>query len=67
MIVVERLDAAEAERYLEIRIKMNGHGGRRPGAGRPKGSKDPHTVEKQEYERQMRRASLATKMRITRR
>src|SRR5215470_12585825 len=32
----------------------NGHGGRRPGAGRPKGSKDPHTLEKQEYERQLR-------------
>jgi hypothetical protein len=33
---------------------MNGHGGHRPGAGRPKGSKDPHTLEKQEYELQMR-------------
>jgi hypothetical protein len=33
---------------------MNGHGGHRPGAGRPKGSKDPHTLEKQEYEFQLR-------------
>ena len=33
---------------------MNGHGGHRPGAGRPKGSKDPHTLEKQEYELQLR-------------
>jgi hypothetical protein len=29
-------------------------GGLRPGAGRPKGSKDPHTLEKQEYELQLR-------------
>src|SRR5215471_350804 len=32
----------------------NGHGGRRSGAGRPKGAKDPHTLEKQEQERQLR-------------
>ena len=32
----------------------NGHGGRRPGAGRPKGSKAPHTLEKQEFEGQLR-------------
>jgi hypothetical protein len=29
-------------------------GGHRPGAGRPKGSQDPHTLEKQEYELQLR-------------
>ena len=32
----------------------NGRGGHRPGAGRPKGTKDPHTLEKQEYELQLR-------------